>query len=66
MKITAEKTPNGLAFRHYEVRKKGEHFYGVYLRYGGGYLITSGDTLSSAAKKAKLLEIGYEDGKADW
>ena len=65
MKITAEKTPYGLAFRHYEVRKKGAHFYGVYLRYNG-CLITSGNTLSSAAKKAKLLEIGYEDGRADW
>lgn len=65
MKVIAEKTSTGLLFKHYEVRKKGANFYGVYYR-DCNYLITSGTTLNDAAKKAKLLEIGYRDGRESW
>lgn len=57
---------NGLlVFKNVAVKKESETFYGVY-RYSRwdkkiyGELITSGETLNSASKKAKLIEIGYE------
>lgn len=64
MEIKATWENDLLAFKHVAVKKESETFYGVY-RYSRwdkktyGELITSGETLNSASKKAKLIEIGY-------
>ena len=55
---------NTLCFNDFVVVKESETFYGVYERslmsYSpSGNLITSGRTLKNAAKKAQLLQIGY-------
>ena len=54
-------------FDNYVVVKESNTFYGVYQRfskhwlpYDKNYLVTSGTTLDSACKKAKLLQIGYD------
>lgn len=65
MKIEATWENDLLVFKHVAVKKESETFYGVY-RYSRwdkktyGELITSAETLNSASKKAKLIEIGYE------
>lgn len=64
MKNPEAKIINGkLYFQDFMVQKKSENFYGVYesfLYTKCGELITSGTTMGSAAKKAKLLQIGYD------
>lgn len=63
-----------LCFKHFVVEKRSETFYGVYAclpfaSEGYGDVITSGTTFHEAARKAKLLDIGYrlavEDAKSD-
>ncbi len=49
-------------FDHYVVVQKSKNFFGVYY-WNSHTLITHGTTLSKATKKAKLLEIGYQDAK---
>lgn len=70
MKIKAVWKNDLLVFTHVAVKKESETFYGVY-RYSVwdkkvyGEVITSAETLNSASKKAKLIEIGYEMCKFD-
>ena len=65
MEIKAVWKNDLLVFTHVAVKKESETFYGVY-RYSAwdkkvyGEVITSAETLKSASKKAKLIEIGYE------
>ena len=52
-----------LYFDNFMVQKERKDFYGVYehvLNYKCGELITSGTSMESASKKAKLLQIGYD------
>lgn len=53
-----------LDFGCFMVKKESDNFYGVYNYVGKtqGDLITSGSTMKKAAKKAKLLQIGFEIG----
>ena len=59
-KIKAEFRDGKLYFKHFVVKKESETMYGVYD--DCSKLITSGTTLNQAAKKAKLLELGYQMG----
>lgn len=63
MKIDSTKEGNTVYFKNFMVLKESDNFYGVYkcTIWKGKLkpLITSGETLSSACKKAKLLQIGY-------
>lgn len=64
MNIKAMWKNGNLCFKDFVVVKEKETFWGVYeisvLSYTPcGELITSGETLDKAAKKAKLLQIGY-------
>lgn len=63
MSIKATRTESGLEFRHYSVRRKGKSYWAVENDWGAE--ITSGPSLGSAAKKAKLLERGYMDCRDD-
>jgi hypothetical protein len=56
-----------LIFGHFIVKKESDHFVGVYQRYGSkcGPLVTSDTALKGAAKKAKLLESGWQLGEKD-
>lgn len=57
-----------ISFDHYVVVQKSKNFFGVYY-WNSHILITHGTTLSKATKKAKLLEMGYQDAKDkyyDW
>lgn len=64
-KIKATWKDNELMFTHVIVCKNSGNFFGVYHRYGSKYgpLITSDTTLKGAAKKAKLIEIGWNFGE---
>ena len=56
-----------VSFDHYDVVQESENFFAVYDNYK--ILKTHGTTLSKATKKAKLLEIGYQDARDryyDW
>lgn len=70
MKIKASWKNDLLVFTNVAVKKESETFYGVY-EYSAidkktyGKAITSATTLSSAAKKAKLIEIGYKMCSSD-
>lgn len=64
MKIEGIWKNGNLCFKDFIVVKEKDSFWGVYeisvLNYAPlGKLITSGETLNRAAKKAKLLQIGY-------
>ena len=64
MKIKSEKKNENVFFENFCVIKESEHFFAVYERITYSYsyfktLLTSGTTLSSACKKAKLLQMGY-------
>lgn len=64
MNIKATWKNGKLFFKNFVIVKEKETFWGVYERaipsyYPIGDLITSGETLDKAAKKAKLLQIGY-------
>lgn len=51
-----------LYFRNFMVQKESDKFYGIYESFYNskcGKLITSGTSMESASKKAKLLQIGY-------
>lgn len=51
-----------LYFRNFMVQKESDNFYGVYESFFNskcGELITSGTSMESASKKAKLLQMGY-------
>ncbi len=50
-------------FDHYCVKKRGNNFFAVCDQFGEE--ITSGSSMGSATKKAKLLEIGYQTGYKD-
>lgn len=65
MKIKSENIDGKIVFDNFIVIKESEHFFGVYER-ASKYsynkydpIITSGKTINAAAKKAKLLQIGY-------
>lgn len=67
-KIKATWKDNKLIFDHFIVCKNSDNFIGVYHRHGYskcGPLITSDTTLKGAAKKAKLLEIGWMFGEKE-
>lgn len=51
-----------MEFNHFIVTRKGNNYFAVLD--GSGEEITSGKSLDSAAKKAKLLEIGFNIGKS--
>ena len=63
-KIEAKMVGDVLDFGCFIVKKESDNFYGVYDYVGKtqGELITSGSTMKKAAKKAKLLQIGFEIG----
>ncbi|NSK75528.1 hypothetical protein [Blautia massiliensis (ex Durand et al. 2017)] len=48
-------------FDHFTVVKLSNNYFAVFDGYGKE--VTSGKSLNSAAKKAKLLEIGFNVGK---
>ena len=59
-----------LEFPHFFVKKESDIFFGVYCNHDRNYglkgeLIASSTTFKGAAKKAKLLEIGYMIGESD-
>jgi hypothetical protein len=64
-KIEAIWKDGKLIFGHFIVKKESDHFVGVYQRCGSncGSLVTSDTTVNGAAKKAKLLEIGWRLGE---
>lgn len=68
MKVKASWKNDLLVFTNVAVKKESDHFYGVYkyVSYGSGTIygevITSAPTLNAAAKKAKMIEIGYKMG----
>lgn len=67
--IKAHKMKDGtLMFDNFAVIKKGKCYYAVvYAWYGEinpNIEYTSGPTLNSAAKKAKLLQMGYNERKS--
>lgn len=66
-KIKAVWKDEKLVFNHFIVKKESDNFVGVYRRHGSkrGPLITSDTTLKGAAKKAKLLEMGWRMGEKD-
>ena len=64
MKIEAKEINGDLFFRNFAVKKESDNFYSVceYDRFSNVIFsapITSGVTRDSAAKKAKLLQTGY-------
>ena len=67
MKIKARWHNGNLYFKNFVVIKESENFYGVYRGLGSmkNKPITSATTLKQAAKKAKLLQMGYEFCKED-
>lgn len=63
--VKAQFVGDNLCFRNFIVKKESDNFYGVYekgFHYNDslGELITSADSMNKAAKKAKLLQIGYD------
>lgn len=67
MKVKSEIIDEKVYFDNYVVVKESDTFYGVYQRfsrhwysYNKNNLITSGTTMDSACKKAKLLQLGYD------
>lgn len=52
-----------LAFNDFLVIKQSDSFYGVYSRYSYPNVITSGTTMKKASKKAKLLQIGFNEAR---
>ena len=72
MKVKSEMIDGKIYFDNFVVVKESDAFYGVYSRYSKYWLsynkhfvITSGTTLDSACKKAKLLQMGYEHALQD-
>ena len=70
MKVPSAWRGDKLCFKHFIVQKDSETFYGVYrcLMFDNrpyGNVITSAKTMKAAARKAKLLEIGYCEGRDD-
>ena len=66
-KVKSEMIDGKVYFDKFVVVKEGDTFYGVYpkfarrfLSYDRNFLISSGTTMNSACKKAKLLQIGYD------
>ena len=63
-KIKATWRDNNLVFTHFVVKQESPFMYSVYrcALHGVPYgeIITSGETMAQAAKKAKLLEMGYQ------
>ena len=51
-----------MEFDHFIVIRKGNNYFAVLD--GSGEEITSGKSLDNAAKKAKLLEIGFNIGRS--
>lgn len=51
-----------MEFDHFIVTKKGNNYFAVLD--GSSEEITSGKSLDSAAKKAKLLEMGFNIGRS--
>lgn len=64
-KIKATWKDGKLIFGHFIVKKESNNFVGVYRRHDSkcGPFITSDKTLKGAAKKVKLLEIGWLMGE---
>lgn len=63
MKVKSEYLEDGsVKFDHYKVRKKSNHYYAI--TDNSGIEITAGETMGQACKKAKLLEIGYQQAMA--
>lgn len=59
MKVESKRLDDGtVKFKHYKVHKKGDHYYAI--TDNSGIEITAGETMGQACKKAKLLEIGYQ------
>lgn len=48
-------------FDNFVVRKRSDNYFSVLDEFG--YEVTSGQSLDSAAKKAKLLQTGFNLGK---
>ena len=70
MKVPSAWRGDKLCFKHFIVQKDSETFYGVYRRLAFdnrpyGNVVTSAETMKAAARKAKLLEIGYCEGRED-
>ena len=62
MKINPEMLPDGsIRFDSFAVRREKDDFYGVYAIYNGS-IVSGGETLKDACKKAKMLQIGYNLG----
>ena len=63
MKPESKMVDGKLYFRNFMVQKESDNFYGVYETFCNskyGELITSGTSMESASKKAKLLQMGYD------
>ena len=67
MQVETKREENSVYFKNFVVVKQTNKFYGVYRLWFDGSidkeLITSGSTLESACKKAKLLQLGYDMAK---
>ena len=72
MKLKSKKIAENIYFDNFVVVKESKNFFGVYQKwskywntYNHNMLITSGNTLQQACKKAKLLQIGYDLARDD-
>lgn len=69
MKIKAKWVGDRLCFDHFVIQKESDTMFGIYRCVNHepyGEVITGGASFSSAAKKAKLLEIGYRACRDDY
>ena len=63
MKPESKMIDGALYFKNFMVQKESENFFGVYEHSWNrkyGEVITSGSSMESASKKAKMLQIGYD------
>ena len=62
MKPKSIKTEDGIIkFDHFYVKKKSDNYFAVCDN--GNQEITSGESMGNACKKARLLEIGYQQAQ---
>lgn len=65
MKVNSEMRNGKLYFDHFLVRQESDYMYSIYQRWPMsddrfGKVVSSSESFNGAAKKAKLMEIGYQ------
>ena len=65
MKPKSIRTEDGIIkFDHYYVEKKSDNYFAVYDN--SNQEITSGESMGNACKKARLLEIGFQQALGNY